>query len=181
MTVRDPVDDPDAAVERGGPNAVGVPDEHGDGAPRDAGGRDGSDDPDALALRGRVASGVGRGREFVTMEGYAEQFEERLGYRPFPGTLNVALDDGSVDRRERLDEFDAVRVEGWTDGGRSFGGVDCYPVELSLDREAAAAHLVVPDRTDHDAEQLELLAPDRLRDAGLDDGDRLDVTVVDST
>ena len=140
---------------------------------------DSFDGPDALTLRGQVDSGVGRGREFVTMAGYAEQFESELGYRPFPGTLNVDLNGESVARRDRLDGFDAVRIEEWSDGDRTYGGVDCYPVDLPLDRESEAAHLVVPDRTDHDEGQLELLAPDRLRDAGLDDGDRLVVAVTD--
>ncbi|OYR89260.1 hypothetical protein DJ71_04440, partial [Halorubrum sp. E3] len=45
-----------------------------------------------------------------------------------------------------------------------------------------AVHAIVPDRTHHDDDQLELIAPDRLRDAlDLADGDAVEVRVEPTT
>jgi hypothetical protein len=43
-------------------------------------------------MRGKIASGLGQGQYFLTREGYSRQFLERLGFVPFPGTLNVLLE-----------------------------------------------------------------------------------------
>lgn len=113
-----------------------------------------------FTARGVVTSGYGRGREFVELEGYARQFEERLGYEPYPGTLNLEL-DGPV--RDRLDESDPIRIEGWESGSDSFGAVNCYPAS-PVDGDDVPMHVIVPDRTDHDTSTIEIISPVNLRD-----------------
>ncbi|MFC6838112.1 DUF120 domain-containing protein [Halomarina ordinaria] len=129
----------------------------------------------AFSIDGAVSSGIGTGKDFVVLDGYADQFEERLGYEPYPGTLNLVLDrrvDGA------FDALDAILVEGWEADGRSFGGVDCYPASVVDDPESVRLHAVVPRRTDHDATTVEFVSPVDLRETfGLDDGDRLEVRI----
>ena len=132
-----------------------------------------------LRLAGDVTEGVGEASEFVSLPGYVEQFRDRLGYEPFHGTLNVVVDDESEADSHRLAARDGVRIDGWEADGRTYGGVTCYParVETADGREYDPAHVLVPDRTHHDASELEVLAPDRLRDE-LDLGDGDGVTVL---
>jgi riboflavin kinase len=108
-----------------------------------------------------------------------EQFRERLGYEPYPGTLNVDLTSDSVRARAGIRALDTVPIDAWEDDERTFGSATCYAARLTADGETYEdAHIIVPDRTHHDETQLEVIAPDRLRDAlGLDDGDRVVVTV----
>jgi len=56
----------------------------------------------------------------------------------------------------------------------------CYGVTLVTgDERYEEVHAIVPDRTHHDDDQLELIAPERLRDAlGLGDGDAVEVRVA---
>lgn len=124
-----------------------------------------SSDRDAIELRGSVTEGLGKGREFVSLEGYAEQFERRLGYEPYPGTLNVSLDSENTARRSLLTDVEGIRIDPWERGERTFGGATCYPVRLetATGDSYAPAHLLVPDRTDHGSDQLEIIAADRLR------------------
>jgi riboflavin kinase len=105
------------------------------------------------------------------------QFETRLGYEPFPGTLNVQLEDESVRARAGMASLSAVPIDGWEDEERTFGPATCYAATLEYDGESySPAHIIVPERTHHDETQLEIIAPEKLRDElHLDDGD--DVTV----
>jgi len=135
-------------------------------------------DGDGVVLRGTVTSGMGEGRHYISLPGYMEQFRDRLGYEPFAGTLNVGLDAESARIRGELGGPGSVRIEEWADDDRTYGAATCHPVTVTADgdgRDASdAAHAIVPDRTHHDESNLELIAPDRLRDAlDLTDGDEL--------
>ena len=132
-----------------------------------------------LSLRGAVTGGMGEGRHYITLPGYAEQFRERLGYDPFPGTLNVDLTEESVRRRGEMAGIDAVPIDAWEGEDRTYGAATCYGVTLVAgDERYEEVHAIVPDRTHHDDDQLELIAPDRLRDAlDLDDDDQVEVRV----
>jgi riboflavin kinase len=126
-------------------------------------------------IEGTVTSGLGRGREFVTLDGYARQFRNRLGYEPYPGTLNLDLPRSVKGELERLDP---VRIDGWEEGGDSFGAVDCYPASVVGRDQSARLHTIVPVRTDHDASTLELISPVGLRDRfGLCDHNSLEIRV----
>ena len=136
-----------------------------------------------LALTGRVTSGMGEGRHYISLSGYMEQFRDRLGYEPFPGTLNVELSEAGVRVRSGLGSTSGVPIDGWEDDDRTFGSATCYPAAVDHADEDGevvfdSAHVIVPDRTHHDESALELIAPERLRDVlGLDDGDEVTVRV----
>jgi riboflavin kinase len=137
------------------------------------------EEPDAVTLEGSVTGGMGEGRHYISLSGYMTQFRERLGYEPFPGTLNVDLTPDSVRARAGIRSLDAVPIDGWEDDERTFGPATCYAATLSFeDQTYDEAHIIVPDRTHHDETQLEVIAPDRLRDVlGLADGDEITLNV----
>jgi riboflavin kinase len=132
-----------------------------------------------VTLRGWVTSGMGEGRHYISLPGYMEQFRERLGYEPFPGTLNVNLDERSIRDRAALETLEAVPIDGWEDEDRTYGPAVCYPARVETDAAAYdGAHIIAPERTHYDEDQLELIAAEKLRDTlGLDDGDAVTVTV----
>ncbi|MFB6154844.1 MAG: DUF120 domain-containing protein [Haloferacaceae archaeon] len=137
------------------------------------------EDAGTLQLVGTVTSGMGEGRHYISLPGYMEQFRERLGYEPFPGTLNVDLTPESVRARPGMASLDAVPIDGWEDDERTFGPATCYAAVVERDGERfPEAHVIVPERTHHDEQQLEIIAPVRLRDElGLGDGDQVTVTI----
>jgi riboflavin kinase len=140
----------------------------------------------SVELRGTVTSGMGEGRHYISLPGYMEQFRERLGYEPFPGTLNVDLDEASVRARAAVGSLEAVPIDGWEDEERTFGPATCFAatVETGGDPDPdgfTPAHIIVPERTHHDETQLELIAPAKLRDElDLDDGQTVVVRVEDA-
>ena len=132
----------------------------------------------SVSLSGVVTSGMGEGRHYITLPGYMVQFKEKLGYEPYAGTLNVDLTEESVRRRARIGALDPVTIDGWEDDDRTYGPAYCYPATLRAEEAYSPAHVIAPERTHHDDDHLEVIAPDRLRDAlELDDDDEVTVHV----
>ncbi|SDY38364.1 DUF120 domain-containing protein [Halobellus clavatus] len=136
-------------------------------------------DPSTVELEGTVTSGMGEGRHYISLPGYMEQFTERLGYEPFPGTLNVDLTEDSIRSRSAMASLSGVPIDGWEDEERTFGPATCYAATVAAeDGTAEPTHIIVPERTHHDETQLEIIAPVRLRDdLDLADGDTVTVDV----
>ena len=136
-------------------------------------------DPSTVELEGTVTSGMGEGRHYISLSGYMEQFTDRLGYEPFPGTLNVDLDEESVRARSAMSSLSGVPIDSWEDDERTFGPATCYAATVTHDTDVAAeTHIIVPERTHHDETQLEIIAPVKLREElALDDGDTVSVRV----
>ncbi|MBN2109909.1 MAG: DUF120 domain-containing protein [Methanosarcinaceae archaeon] len=127
-----------------------------------------------LELYGHVITGLGEGQYYIAKEGYMSQFRDRLGFKPFPGTLNIRLTDQSAQMRDSMDMVQPLLIHGFNDGERSYGGVKCYPVEI----EGIKGAVIVPDRTHYPADLLEIIAPVKLREIpGLSDGDEVRVVI----
>ncbi|UPV75805.1 CTP-dependent riboflavin kinase [Halorussus limi] len=136
--------------------------------------------PAGVDLTGTVTSGMGEGRHYISLPGYMKQFEDRLGYEPFLGTLNVELTDESLRARSAMEALDPVPIDGWEDDDRTYGPAVCYPavVETQDGEVYEECHTIAPERTHHDEDQLEVIAPIKLREElGLEDGDHVTVHV----
>jgi riboflavin kinase len=134
-----------------------------------------------LAFEGVVEDGMGEGQHYISLPGYVEQFEQRLGYAPFPGTLNVRLDERSVRDRDRLATTASVAIDAWSDDERTYGSATCYPVVVEANGlTEGPAHVLVPDRTHHDPDLLEVIAPTKLRTSlELTDGSEVRLEVLE--
>lgn len=134
----------------------------------------------SVELVGAVTSGMGEGRHYISLPGYMEQFEERLGYEPFKGTLNVELTDESVRARSAMEALDPVPIDGWEDDDRTYGPAVCYGGTLETEDGEThdPIHVIAPERSHHDDDQLELIAAVKLRESlDLSDGDTVTVRV----
>lgn len=109
-------------------------------------------------LKGIVKDGLGEGKFYMSQEQYRKQFESLLGFAPFLGTLNIAVD------KEAAGAFLASKkqlyVSGFTTKERTFGGLKCYSVQIS---KKVAGAIIVPDRTMHTLETIEVIAATNLR------------------
>ncbi len=119
-------------------------------------------------MRGKILSGLGQAQYFISREGYSRQFQERLGFVPFPGTLNVLLEEPFPAERQ------AIEIEGFAEEGRSFGECRCYPIKLN----GIEAAVVRPEKSRYPAELIEIIAPVKLRALGLEDGDAVEVILL---
>jgi riboflavin kinase len=119
-------------------------------------------------MRGKIASGLGQGQYFISREGYSRQFLQHLGFVPFPGTLNVRLEEPFPA------EQPSIKIEGFREEGRSFGECKCYRIKLN----GIEAAVVRPERSRYPAELIEIIAPVKLRALGLEDGDPVEIILL---
>ena len=120
---------------------------------------------------GKVVKGLGEGAFFISMPQYAAQIKKKLGFYPYPGTLNVKISPEHVEKRLRLKANPPIVIEGFSKGPRTFGKIFCYRCNI----EGILGALVFPARSTHGLNVLELIAPIELRKAlGLKDESWID-------
>jgi len=130
---------------------------------------------EALVFEGTVFSGLYEGAYYIGQMGYRDQIREKLGFNPYPGTLNLRLEEADLDGRRRLERLPAIILDGFKGRERAFGGARCYPVVVNDDVEGA---IIVAERTTHDLSVMEVISPIHLRrHFGLEDGDTVRVSV----
>lgn len=112
-----------------------------------------------LSLRGTVKDGLGEGRFYMSQKGYTQQFQSILGFVPYPGTLNIAVDKHTA--ATFLATKQQFSIAGFQTKERSFGGLKCYPVLINTKIVSA---VIVPDRTVHTLDTVEVIAPVYLRE-----------------
>ena len=126
-------------------------------------------------LSGEVISGLGEGRYYVSIPRYKEQFVAKLGFEPFPGTLNLRLDPTSLETRGEIEKLNWVRIEGFIDNDRTFGSAKCLLCRI----EGSASAIIVPGRTHYPDDIIEVLCEDGLREKlGLKDGDKIKLEIT---
>ncbi|MCW4019265.1 MAG: DUF120 domain-containing protein [Candidatus Bathyarchaeota archaeon] len=133
--------------------------------------------PPSVTLEGMVFTGIGEGAYYIGKEHYLKQFLEKLGFEPYPGTLNLRLEsDYDIKARTELDAYPAIEVEGFKNENRTFGLVKCFPVLVGNKVKGA---LITALRSHYDVSVLEIIAPVCLRrQLNLKDGNKVKVEVM---
>lgn len=123
-----------------------------------------------ITLTGAVFSGGGEGRKFLELSWVKQQIKQKLGFAPYPGTLNVMLSEESTQRRALLEKAHSINIcpaEGYCIGAlfnAFIGTLQCA--------------IIVPDVPDYQKALLEVIAPHNLRETlQLEDGSEVTVTV----
>jgi riboflavin kinase len=133
--------------------------------------------PPSITLEGVVFTGLGEGAYYVTRDPYRRQFMEKLGFDPYPGTLNLKLvTDYDIKTRSELEAYPAIEIEGFKNENRTFGPVKAYP---AIVENKAKGALVSALRSHYDSSVIELIAPVCLRKhLALKDGHKVKVEVL---
>ena len=120
--------------------------------------------PSHIELKGTLVSGMGEGAYYMGLKGYTKQFQSKIGYVPFPGTLNVKLDQKiHQEAIKQFETLEGIKIKSFSDGKRTYGWVKCFPAKLnnSIDCE-----LIILERTHHDDSIIELISKTCLRKTG---------------
>ena len=117
--------------------------------------------PSYIELNGSVISGLGEGAYYMALNGYTKQFKAKIGYIPFPGTLNIKLNQLQATQIiQQLDDIDSVMIEPFSDGKRTYGWVKCFHATLN---NSIKCELIRLERTHHDSSVIELISKNNLR------------------
>ena len=132
--------------------------------------------PSHIEINGSVISGLGEGAYYMSLKGYTKQFKAKIGYIPFPGTLNVKLNQLQATQiLQQLDDLDNIIIDPFSDGKRTYGWVKCFHVTLN---NSIKCELIRLERTHHDNSIIELISKNNLRKiAGLKTGSKVTVKI----
>jgi riboflavin kinase len=128
---------------------------------------------DRVLFKGEVVSGLGEGRYYTEQKGYTEQFIQKLGFNPYPGTLNVEIEFIERNKLRLLKNRNAINIDAFQTENRTFGGVRCFKAEIN----GIEGAIVLPIRS-HYSNVLELISNYHLRqELKLTDGDTVIVEI----
>jgi CTP-dependent riboflavin kinase len=122
-----------------------------------------------LKLTGRVVSGSRKASFFTQLDWVQEQCAKKLGFNPYPGTLNVELSPESVVHLRALEK----------EAKTEFVPPDpkyCVAKLLAVSLSSIAGAMIFPaeDVRIHGKNIVEIMAPVSLKDAlNIEDGDQV--------
>ncbi len=124
-----------------------------------------------MALEGFVTSGLGKGAVFMSIDYYKKNVREKLGFDPYPGTLNLRIDKGAAGLLKKLIP---IRIGGFKKNSQSFGGADCYKIKIN----SINGSIIVPDLAENEESIIEIIAQVNLKsELKIKDGDKVKVIV----
>jgi len=129
-----------------------------------------------FTIKGVVFTGLGEGAYYMSKKGYVEQFEKQLGFKPFPGTLNIKLlDENDIKAKRELASLQGKVIHPFIDDDRTFGDVKCFPASINGKVNGA---VILVKRTHYGDNILEVISEYNLREKlSLKDGDIVRLTV----
>jgi len=123
-----------------------------------------------IIFKGAVFSGTGEGRKFIDLPWVKRQIEEKLGFTPYSGTLNIRLSKESAKQKKLLEN--AKRLKVYPEKGY------CTGILIKANIDSLECAIIIPQVTNYPSDILEVIAPWYLRERlKITDGSEVTVTV----
>lgn len=132
--------------------------------------------PRELLLNATLFSGLGEGSYYMSLEGYKKQFRTKLGFVPYPGTLNLRIKPEDLMERKLLNNYSSIWIEGFANEKRTYGAAKCYKAVINGKVQGA---IIMPVRAHYGEDVLEVIAAEPLRKKlKLEDGDTVQAKIL---
>ena len=128
---------------------------------------------DHLKITGKIVGGAKQGAFFTQLDWVREQCLEKLGFAPWPGTLNLEI---SMDHVAVIEELKVTEGLELVSPDSNYCSGHVFPVSI----EGLSAAVVLPseDVRVHAKNIIEIIAPKMLKDAlNATDGDWVTLTI----
>jgi len=126
-----------------------------------------------VELKGKIVSGLKKAALFVQLDWVQAQCSEKLGFNPYPGTLNLEVSAEFLSAIEAMYMQDGIEL---TSPDPAF----CSGKVLIADIEGISGAVMIPeeDVRVHENNIVEVIAPQRLKDAlGVEEGEMISLNV----
>ena len=124
----------------------------------------------SIKFDGTVFTGEGDGRKYLSLPWVKQQLEERLGYIPYLGTLNLKLRKENADLRKKLLEAKSTAIcpaEGY-----------CVGLLFKASVKHVECAVIVPQVNGYPDDVLEVISASNLRETlKLKDGDFVSILI----
>lgn len=122
-------------------------------------------------ITGIVQDGVGQGGAFTQLDWVRRQFRDKLGFDPYPGTLNVRV--RQVETLATWQTLAGISI----DPAPGFCASRCHRMRLN---GSIAVVWIIPEVPNYPNDLMELIAPNCLRDVlGVKSGDPVKIQIVE--
>ena len=126
-----------------------------------------------IRIRGFITSGKGVGKNFVGLEWAQKQFREKLGFNPYPGTLNLILSNEEAEKRKKLEKFKGIVII----PEKGYCKAKCFKAKIKGLNGAEAA-LILPLVPNYPENLIEIISSLNLREKlDLKDGDDIEILI----
>jgi len=132
-----------------------------------------------LRMRGKVTGGLGEGKYYMSIPEYREGFKKALGFYPYPGTLNLELDEKSLILRKILEKENGILIQGFTKKGKKFCSVKCFKALIIKNDLKEYGGVILVEKTRHPKNILEVISSSYLRETlYLEDGNVVELLIL---
>ena len=129
-----------------------------------------------LVLTGKIISGTGEGAYFTQIGWVQQQCEEKLGFKPYPGTLNLEISEEFLPAIESLDQKKGIELEILQAKRQLCNGM-VFPIAFSNINGA----IIMPEEKVrvHPKNIIEIIAPLSIKASlNVKDGDSVTVVLI---
>jgi riboflavin kinase len=124
-----------------------------------------------LVLTGKVFTGKGEGKRYLSLPWVKQQIKNKLGFTPFMGTLNLRLTEKSITNKAILEKMETIKI--CPEKGYCVGTL--FEADIKGLAEVKCA-IIIPQVADYPKENLEIISSFNLREKlKLEDGDSVSV------
>jgi len=125
-----------------------------------------------LRVKGKIVSGRGEGAKFTQLPWAKKQIAKKLGFIPYPGTLNIKTTEGNRDLEKLLKKEKAIEIL----PAKGFCRGKCFKAILMDNLKCA---IVIPEILDYTENTIEVIAQVNLREKfKIKDGDVIEVKIA---
>ncbi len=125
-----------------------------------------------IKLRGIVTRGIGESKSFTEIPWVKQQFIDKLGINPYPGTFNITI---LAEDEKKLNALRKTKGTEITPQDENFCAASSFPVLVNRRISGAA---IIPLVADYPQTQLEIISAENIKQTlSLNDGDFVEVEV----
>jgi len=125
-----------------------------------------------LRFKGKVFSGSGEGAKFIKLPWVKKQILEKLGFAPYPGTLNIRLTENGVKLKKLLKKAKSIEIS----PSNGFCRGRCFNAYLMDNLKCA---IIIPEIANYPEDIIEVIAPINLREKfQLRNGDLVEIKIM---
>ena len=107
-------------------------------------------------LVGTVFSGKGEGKKFIALPWVRRQIQEKLGFIPYPGTLNIRLNSESTEEKKQLEKASGLSI--YPEKGY------CTGLLIKAAIKGLECAIILPQVLSYPKDVLEVIAKECLRE-----------------